>query len=193
MIFFTRYIIEKTYSAKELGYFSSITLIMLALPLLTGPALSVLIPGLSGLYAQKRYAVIRRMAFRACVFITAVTAALCASSLVWGRFALRLLFGDEILPYSFLLMPTLLASGFLLGCGVLAGILTAMRRHGSLLIAGIAAALTAARCCPALVRRFYMGGAIYSLVIAYTVQGVITLAVIMRNIKDVSAVTDNKT
>ncbi|MDR2444443.1 MAG: lipopolysaccharide biosynthesis protein [Spirochaetaceae bacterium] len=192
MTFFTRYIIEKTYSTKELGYFSSITLIMLVLPLLTGPALSVLIPGFSGLYAQKRYAVIRRMTFRACVCVAVVTAALCASSLLWGRFALRLLFGEEILQYSFLLMPTLLAGGFLLGCGMLAGILTAMRRHGSLLTAGIAAALTVVLCCPALVRRFYMGGAIYSLIIAYTVQGIITMAVIIRNIKDVSAVTDNE-
>ena len=193
MTFFTRYVIEKTYSTKELGYFSSITLIMLALPLLTGPALSVLIPGFSGLYAQKRYAAIRRMTFRAGVYVTVATAALCASSLVWGRFALRLLFGEEILAYSFLLMPTLLASGFLLGCGALAGILTAMRKQGSLLIAGIAAALAAILCCPALVSRFYMGGAIYSLIIAYTVQGAITLIVIMRNIKDVYAITDNET
>jgi O-antigen/teichoic acid export membrane protein len=193
MTFFTRYVIEKIYSTKELGYFSSITLIMLALPLLTGPALSVLIPGFSGLYAQKRYAVIRRMTFRAAVSVTAATAALCATSILWGRFALRLLFGEEILPYSFLLMPTLLASGFLLGCGVLTGILTAMRKHGSLLLAGAAAALAAILCCQALVSRFYIAGAIYSLIIAYTVQGVITLAVIIRNIKDVSAVTDNET
>jgi hypothetical protein len=37
-----------------------------------------------------------------------------------------------------------------------------------------------------------MGGAVYSLIIAYTVQGIIMLAVIMRNIKDVSALTDNE-
>ncbi|MDR3355707.1 MAG: lipopolysaccharide biosynthesis protein [Spirochaetaceae bacterium] len=192
MTFYTRYVIEKTYSVEDLGYFSSITLIMLVLPLLTGPALNVLIPGLSGLYAEKKYRLLRRMTFRAGLCVAAVTALICGSSFVWGRFALSLVLGEAILPYRFLLAPTLLASGFLLGCCVLGSVLTAMRKQAGFLAAGMAGALTAIIACPALVRRFYMNGAIYSLIIAYTVQGIIMLSIVMRNIKDVSGVTDNK-
>ncbi|MDR2344327.1 MAG: lipopolysaccharide biosynthesis protein [Spirochaetaceae bacterium] len=192
MTFFTRYVVEKTFSIEELGYFSSITLIMLVLPLLTGPALAVFIPGFSGLYVKKKYDVIKRMTFRAGIYISGITAAVCVSSLVWGRFALNLVFGEEILRYDFLLMPALLASGFLLGCGVLGGILTAMRKHAGFLIAGMAAAVTVALSCRPLVRGFYMNGAIYSLIAAYTVQGIIMLTIIMRGVKDVYAVTDNK-
>ncbi|MDR2795854.1 MAG: lipopolysaccharide biosynthesis protein [Spirochaetaceae bacterium] len=195
MTFFTRYVIEKTYSMEELGYFSSITLIMFVLPFLTGPTLNVFIPGLSGLYAEKKYYIIRRMTFRMGICVIAATVLMSVSSLVWGRFALKLVFGEKILSYSFILMPTLIASGFLLGCGVLGSILIAMRKRVESLIAGAAGAGMAILSCPALVRHFYMNGAIYSLILAFTVQGLIMLVVILRDIrdiKDVSAFTDNK-
>jgi O-antigen/teichoic acid export membrane protein len=183
MTFYTRYTIEKIYSIEELGYFSSITLIMFILPFLTGPTMNVFIPGLSGLYADKRYYEIKRMTFRMGLCVIGVTAAMCASSLVWGRFALRLVFGEKILTYSYLLIPTLLSSGFLLGCGVLGSILTAMQKRIEVLIAGVAAMLTAILTCPAFVRDFYMGGSIYSLIAAFTVQGIFMLGVLLYHLK----------
>jgi O-antigen/teichoic acid export membrane protein len=183
MTFFSRYIIEKTYSIKELGYFSSITMIMLVFPMLAGPALSVFIPGLSGLYAEKKYHIIRRMTFRMGLCVIAGAVAVCLSSFIWGRFALTLVFGKEILEYSYLLPPTLLASFFLLGCGVLGSVLIAIQRRLEFLLAGAAAALTVVALCPTLVRRFYMNGSTYSLIIAFTVQDVIMLAVLLRSLR----------
>jgi O-antigen/teichoic acid export membrane protein len=190
MTFYTRYVIEKIYSIEELGYFSSVTLIMFVLPFLTGPALNVFIPGLSGLYADKRYYEIKRMTFRMGLCVIGVTAVLCASSLVWGRFALSLVFGEKILRYSYLLIPTLLASGFLLGVGVLGAILTAMQKRVESLIAGVAATLTAILTCPVLVSGFYMGGSIYSLVAAFTVQGFVLLGFLLHYLKKPSKLAD---
>jgi O-antigen/teichoic acid export membrane protein len=192
MTFYTRYVIEKVYSIEELGYFSSITLVMFVLTFLTGPALNVFIPGLSGLYADKKYYVIKRMTFRMGLCVIGITAAMCASSLVWGRFALRLIFGEEILAYSYLLIPTLIASGFMLGTGVLGAILAAMQRRIEGLIAGVAAMLTGILTCPVFVREFYMGGSIYSIIAAYTVQGFILLGFLLHYLKKPSNLADKE-
>ena len=164
---------------------------MFVLPFLTGPALNVFIPGLSGLYADKKYYEIKRMTFRMGLCVIGATAALCASSLVWGRFALSLVFG-KILRYSYLLIPTLLASGFMLGTGVLGAILAAMQKRVESLAAGIAAALTAILVCPALVRKFYMGGSIYSLIAAFTVQGFVLLGFLLHYLKKPSGLADKQ-
>jgi O-antigen/teichoic acid export membrane protein len=188
IIFFPRYMIEKTYSIEELGYFSSITLIMFIFPFLVGPAISVFIPGISGLYAEKQYYIIKRMTFRMGLCVIAGTILLCLSSLIWGRFALALVFGEKILPYSYLLMPTLLASGFMLGCGVLGTVLISMHKRVDCFIATAAAALTVLLSCPALVRDFYMNGSIYSLILAYTVYGIIMLGCILCRLKNKPAI-----
>jgi O-antigen/teichoic acid export membrane protein len=191
IIFFPRYMIEKAYSTDELGYFSSITLIMFIFPFLVGPAISVFIPGISSLYVDKRYYIIKRMIFRMGLCVIAGTILLCLSSLVWGRFALSLIFGEKILPYSYLLMPALLASGCMLGCGVLGSALVAMQKRSICFIVIIAAALVVVLSCPALVRVFYMNGSLYSLIIAYMVEGFIMLACIFYYLKNKPAVTDN--
>jgi O-antigen/teichoic acid export membrane protein len=183
MTFYSRYIVEKTYSIEELGYFSSITLIMLVFPILADPVLGVFIPGLSSLYAEKKYHTIKRMTLRMGICVIAGAVAVCLSSLIWGPFALTLVFGKEILPYSYLLLPTLLASFFLLGCGVLGSVLIAIQRRVELLAASAAAAITVILLCPALVRRFYMNGSVYSLIIAFTVQGAITLAALLHRLR----------
>jgi O-antigen/teichoic acid export membrane protein len=190
MTFYTRYVIEKVYSIEELGYFSSMTLIMFVLPFLTGPVLGVFIPGLSGLYADKKYYVIKRMTFRMGLCVIGITAAMCASSPVWGRFALRLVFGEKILQYSYLLIPTLLASGFMLGTSVLGAILAAMQRRVECLVASIAAMLTGILTCPVLVREFYMGGSIYSLIAAFTAQGFVLLGFLLYHLKKPSNLAD---
>jgi O-antigen/teichoic acid export membrane protein len=177
---------------EELGYFSSITLIMFVLPFLTGPTLNVFIPGLSGLYAEKKYYIIKRMTFRMGICVIAVTVLMCVSSLVWGRFALKLVFGEKILSYSFILIPTLIASGFMLGGGVLGCILVAMQKRIEPLIAGAAATVTAILTCPVFVRNFYMNGSIYSLIAAFTVQGFVLLGFLLHNLKKPSIITDNK-
>jgi O-antigen/teichoic acid export membrane protein len=190
-IFFPRYMIEKTYSIEDLGYFSSITLIMFIFPFLVGPALSVFIPGMSGLYIDKQYYIIKRMIFRMGLCVIAGTILLCLSSLVWGRFALSLVFGEKILSYSYLLMPVLLASGFILGCGVLFYVLIAMQKRLECFIVTIFGALAVTFSCPALVRAFYMNGSLYSLIIAYAVEGLIMLAYIFYHLRNKAAVTDN--
>jgi O-antigen/teichoic acid export membrane protein len=185
-------VIEKIYTIEELGYFSSVTLIMFVLPFLTGPALNVFIPGLSRLYDDKEYYIIKRMTFRMGLCVIAATMAMCASSLVWGRFALRVVFGEKILSYSFVLMPTLLVSGFMLGCGVLGGILTAMQKRKEVLIAAAAAALAVILICPVFVRKFYMSGSLYCLIAAYTVNGFIQLGFLLYHLKKPAFPADNK-
>jgi O-antigen/teichoic acid export membrane protein len=190
-MFFPRYMIEKTYSIEELGYFSSVTLIMFIFPFLVGPALSVFIPGISGLYIDKQYYIIQRMIFRMGICVIAGTILLCLSSLVWGRFALSLVFGEKILTYSYLLMPVLLTSGFILGCGVLSYILIAMQKRLECFIVTIIGTLTITVSCPVLVRAFYMNGSLYSLIMAYAVEGVIMLVYIFYHLRNKAAVTDN--
>jgi O-antigen/teichoic acid export membrane protein len=183
MTFFSRYVVEKTYSIEELGYFSSITLIMIVFPLLSAPVLGVFLPGLSGLYARKEYYFIKRMTFRMGLCVIAGAIVVCLSSFLWGQFALTLVFGEEILRYSYLLMPTLLASFFLLGCSVLGNVLTAVQMRVELLVASLAAALTVFLVCPPLVRQFYMNGSLYSLIIAFAVQGAIMLGSLLYKLR----------
>jgi O-antigen/teichoic acid export membrane protein len=189
MTFFSRYLIEKTYSTTELGYFSSITLITIVIPILSGPVLGVFIPDLSGLYAEKKYGIIKRMTFRMGLCVIAGTVVICLSSFIWGRFLLKLVFGEEILPYSYLLLPTLLTSCLMLGCGVLGSVLIAMQKRVTLLIAGVSAALTVILTCPTLVRQFYMNGSIYSLILAFSVEGIIMLIALTRGLGDVKEVS----
>jgi O-antigen/teichoic acid export membrane protein len=192
MLFFPRYIIEKIYTIEELGYFSSITLVMYIFNFLAGPALSVFLPEISIFCAEKKYAVIKRMAFRMTFLAIFITILITLSSFIWGDFALRLVFGEKILSYNYLLPPTLLTSGFSFICNILAIMLVAMQNRIQYLISLIISTLTIILICPVLVRHFYMNGAIYSFTIAYFECGLILLGMLLYDLKIKSASTDNK-
>jgi O-antigen/teichoic acid export membrane protein len=191
IMFLPRYMIEKTYSIEELGFFSSITLIIFIFPFLVGPAISVFIPGMSGLYSGKQFYIIKRMTFRMGLCVILGTILLCLSSLVWGPFVLSLVFGEKMLAYSYLLIPTLLASGFMLGCGVLGSVLISMQKRTECFISTIVAVLTILLSCQTMVRMFYMNGAIYSLILAHAANGIVTLGFILYHLRNNVNITDN--
>lgn len=119
------------------------------------------------------------------------TILLCLSSLVWGPFVLSLVFGEKMLAYSYLLIPTLLASGFMLGCGVLGSVLISMQKRTECFISTIVAVLTILLSCQTMVRMFYMNGAIYSLILAHAANGIVTLGFILYHLRNNVNITDN--
>lgn len=88
---------------------------------------------------------------------------------LWGEPLLALVFGDSIVPYSYLLVPAIICSGVAAYIAFLSDLLIAVRQMACNLVANIAAFIT---CLPATwicVNAWDMNGASFATIIAYGV------------------------
>lgn len=140
-----RYFLEMYAGAETLGIYASIATPAVVIQAGCSFIYSPLVSPLSELYARGDTVGFRKTLFRALGGVLLVALAAVLGAAVLGRWGLRLLFGESILPYAGLLIPALLAAL----CSALVYFfevpLTIMRRlHGMMVIHLCAVMLSAA-------------------------------------------------
>lgn len=183
MTFIVRYAIEKIYGQELLGYYSTISMVVVVMTTLAGSVWVVLVPAISKNYQENNYRQIKSFLIKVILGIAAVG---CAAVLVgnWlGSWAFGLVFGNEILRYMYLLTPVLAASVLLTATAFFSTVLIPLRRRGAMLWCNIIGAAV----CTAVVYPFTkadgMIGANNSLILGLAVQLLLLVGVAFFSLK----------
>jgi O-antigen/teichoic acid export membrane protein len=182
MAFITRYTVNQLYSAEELGYYSSVTLLIAVMTTLGNSVWYVLIPHITECYHEKKYALLKRTMVKIIGIVILGGALLVLTGLVFGRRALALVFGEKILPYCYLLTPTFIVSTIWTLVSFFNASLTALEKRIPLLVCN----MTGAVVCTALIRPFVqaygMIGSCYCLIVSMGLQAVLLLIYLITRI-----------
>jgi O-antigen/teichoic acid export membrane protein len=183
MAFITRYTVNQLYSAEELGYYSSVTLLIAVMITLGNSVWNVLIPRIAERYHGKEYGILKKNMLKISGVVMLAGAFLVLAGLVFGKWALALVFGEKIIPYYYLMTPTFIVSAIWTLVSFFNASLTAFERRIPLLVCNMAGVLA----CTALIRPFVqaygMIGSCYCLIVSMGLQAVLLLTYLLAGIR----------
>lgn len=182
MTYLTRSAVEQQFGLTELGYYSSISVVVVVMSTLGGSIWCVLIPKISLAYKKRENQQILRILHGALMGTSAVGALALAAAALVGRLALRIVFGTDILKYTYLLSPVLVSSVLLTVSTLLSNIMIALGKNCMMLINNLLGAVVCTVSVEFLVGLFGMQGATLSLIIAFLVENVLLYLSIRKTI-----------
>ena len=138
--FITRYSIERLFSEDVLGYYSSISLVVVVMSTLAGSIFAVIVPQASALHQKGDVAVLKWLILRIILGIMGVTILLLLAGALVGEWGLVLIFGQGIKPYSYLLLPMIGVSAMLTLVAFFSSTLTAFQKRIPVLLANLVGA-----------------------------------------------------
>jgi len=180
--FLMRYNVEKIYGMEKLGYFSAMTMVILIINIIAGSVFIVIIPVISKNYLEnnKKNLVKILLIILGIIFIMVSITILLA--VFTGDMIFSLVFGIEILPYMYLLIPVIIASAFLVISGLLNTFLNAIYKRINILICMTAGALTLTIIIIPATKIYGMSGNIYSFIISVIIINILQIIFIIYNI-----------
>ncbi|GHV77524.1 hypothetical protein AGMMS49942_23450 [Spirochaetia bacterium] len=170
MTFITRNIVKDMYSGEELGYYSSVTILIVVMLVLTGAIWTVFMPQMSALYSNREYGHLKKNMLQIVCRIAVLSIVLLIAGFLLGNMGLGLLFGKEILLYSFLLPPVIIVSSILTLVNFFNSALIAFQKRNKMLIANLIGAVFCTLLLRPLVTCFGMAGSLYCLIISMGIQ-----------------------
>jgi O-antigen/teichoic acid export membrane protein len=175
MAFITRYTVNQLYSAEELGYYSSVTLLIAVMITLGNSVWNALIPHMAERYHGKEYGLLKKTIAKIIGIVMLAGAFLVLAGLVFGEWVLALVFGEKIRPYCYLLTPTFIVSTIWTLVSFFNASLTAFEKRTPPLVCNMAGVVV----CTALIRPFVqaygMIGSCYCLIVSMGLQAVLSL------------------
>ncbi len=184
MNFITRYVVNTLFSTQTTGYYASVSVLTVVMTTLAGAIWQVLIPQYSKNYIGKQYGQTRKSILLVILGIFTVTLLGYLACVLVGDFVLSLLFGAEILPYSYLLIPTLFSASLLTLSAYFNIHFIVMRKNRLLLLVNFIPAVLCSILVYPLVVYVGMVGAIYSMIISMGVQAVLQMLVIFVSLNE---------
>ncbi len=175
-----RFCIERYHGEEMLGYYGSVSTIAV---IVQAAANFILVP-LNGVigeyYAQGNRREIQKLAGKVILLLGVVTGGTLACAAVFGKFALVLLFGKSIEPYTWLLIPTILASCLTGLAWFLGMILIIIRKMKALIIGAAVGAAVSIVLSAALVPKFVFDGANVTVIAALCIS-IVIYVITLRN------------
>lgn len=168
--FIMRYDIERVFGTEELGYFSSVTMVLSVLNVLMVSVFVILIPKITRMYQKREIGKIYRLSFLALggFALLAIIGVLLGNWL--GGPVFGLVFGKEILPYMNLLPGTVIASVLLSAISFFSSVLTSLSKNDQVLYGNFPAVLICLLFMPAAIGRWGMNGSLICLCAGFAVS-----------------------
>lgn len=180
MNFITRYLVERLYTKEILGYYSSISLVVVVVSTLAGCIWLVIIPYLSKAFINKKFKELRLLLVK--ILLGFLILGIVSISACWllGDFFLSLIFGNDILKYSDLLIPVVITSLALALCMFLSTVLISFKKNKAVLYCNIMGALVCSVFAYPLIKEYNVYGANMSMLFSITIQIILLLVILLR-------------
>lgn len=161
--FMTRYAVESVYTTEILGYYSSVSMVFVVMSTLMGSVFISIIPKLAQLFYTKQFVSLKKMLSITVIGIAlfGLFASIVASFL--GDFVFSMLFGEKILDYMYLLIPTIIASLFLTYVSLFSSALIAFNKNKVVLYFNSISVFICSMTIFPFVEKFELLGSIWSL------------------------------
>ena len=181
-LFITRYFVKQFFSSEILGYYATISAVLVIIPTVTGAVYSVLIPILSKEFTEKNIKKIKHILLL-CLLLLFVFSIICiAFTTFFGRHILKLFFGTSILEYLSLLLPVVV-TGILISVAMcLNTFLISIKKNTRMLICNIVGTLICICITVPLTKKFSVYGANASMIIGFSIQIILLLIVLLKTL-----------
>lgn len=127
-------LLETMHGVEELGIYASIASPTLVVQVVASVIFTPFLPQFTKLYVEGELETFKRMFCKIMLAIGALSIVIIIGASLFGRFGLKLLFGDMILEYYYLFIPIVLCTILTAMIWIVSSIVIAMRQIKSLLI-----------------------------------------------------------
>ena len=182
--FITRYFVELNYGTNNLGYYSSVTMIVSVLSTLTNSVFVTVIPKISRLYINKSYNSIKKLIRKTLLIFSVLLIVIMILAYLLGPFAFKIVFGKEILNYMYLLPFTVLTSFALSVVSFSSSVLISFHKNKFVLICNLCAIIICTVSINGFIKFFGMNGSLISMFIALIFDFIILQYFINRFLKN---------
>lgn len=170
IIYINRYYVERLFSAEELGYYSSISVIISALSSVTIALWGAFIPHTGRLYHNGDIKKVIKNIIYVVGFVFLVCGAAFVLSIFFGEWALTFVFGKEIAPYAYLLPPCLLVALLTMLVSYTSTLLTMFKCRIPMLLANCTGPIVCLISIAPFLQAYGLLGAFYSLTLSMGAQ-----------------------
>jgi len=165
-----KYMLESYWGKEFLGIYSSIAtptiVVQVAATLVFNPLITVF----AYYHDNKDWGKFWKALIKTCGAIIGIGAISVIGAALFGEWGLRLLFGESIVPYTYLLVPIVITTLLTAVARLFYMILTVIRDYRGLAISGFIAVVACVAIGPLLVGRYDMSGTNYSMMIPLIIQ-----------------------
>lgn len=170
LVYLPRNAVEQIYGSEELGYYGSVSIIVVVLSTLAGAVWGSVLTKYSELIQNRSWKEFRSLTVTVTAILAVFGAVVMGVGYLIGPFFFRILFGEEILSHMDLLLPVLANALFLLYNSFFTCIFVPLNRRGVLMATDAAAVVVCLLSANPLTVRLGTVGASVSLMIALAVR-----------------------
>lgn len=172
-----RYFLEKIQGSTIAGYYGSVATPTVIIQSLCLIIYSPLVPLLARAYTDSKLSDYKKIMSKALFAMLTISILFCLIAILLGRWSLHLLFGDAILPYTYLFTPIVLTTIMMAFLYFFTMVLTIARRTWTIVISTGCAALAVTLLSKPMIHAYSMDGVNYCLYIGLTVALLIMIIV----------------
>lgn len=170
-------------SEDALGYYGTVATPLLVVQILATSIFNPMLTQLSEYYSQGEIAAFVKRIAKNLGLLLAISAAVCLGVLTLGEFAIGLVFGKELVPYTYLMYGIIGCTTMYVVSWLCTNTLIIMRRLRVCMIASVIALGTACAIARPMIKFFGMNGVSFSIILAYIIHITVCVFVIYKNLK----------
>lgn len=164
------------YGIDLLGIYSSVASPAVVIQLFASVVFNPFIPFFAEAYNEKKAGKYFMLVGKFSIMLIAIAVTAVTAAYFFGEWALVILIGQKIAPYSYLLIPVIGCTIVTAAIWLLAGVLIAIRKTAILLISTVIGLICGYLMCTDMIKLYDMNGVSYTVIIAGVIQIVIMFA-----------------
>ena len=168
--FYPRFLLEKNFGDKFMGIYSSVATPAIIIQVSASFIFAPLVPIFAGYFRDDKKAELSRLLGRIIVYIALISIVAVLVSIFFGKLGLSMLFGKDIIPYQYLLLPAVISSILTSVVWLLLSVLTAVRLLREQLLSNVMAVAACLAVSPFLIRTYDMNGVSFAFILTQGVQ-----------------------
>lgn len=180
LIYIPRDAVEKALGSEALGYYSTVSIVVVVLSTLGSGVWGSIMPRISSFIHGKDYKSVEKTIKIVAIAMVVVSAAVLFFGSLLGPFFFKLIFGPEILDYMFLLVPVLANALLLLANSFYQCVLIPLKHRNVLLYTDAVAAAACLVLSNVLVRNWGLVGACLGLTFSLALRCVLLAVILWR-------------
>ncbi len=170
-------------SEEALGYYGTVATPLLVVQILATSIFNPMLTELSEFYSQGKISSFIKRIVQNLGLLLCISAAACIGVVFLGDFAIGLVFGEKLVPYTYLMYGIIGCTTMYVISWLCTNTLIIMRRLKVCMIASLVALVLAAALAKPLINLFEMNGVSFSIIIAYAIHISVCVTVIYKNLK----------
>ena len=171
-----RLYLQNDYSSKLLGIYTMVASPIIVVQVLSSYLLTPLLTVLAQHLVNREIKGFISVTLKCTLALSGISVAALIGAMVLGKIALSILFGTQILPYYYLLLPAIWFSILQLGTNLISTVFTVIRKLIPLTISNVVLLISCLAVSPYFVKKYQMQGVNYSLILSTVIQIIFLIA-----------------